>query len=80
MGAGEFVTDTIQQQSYLEPELDDPSFKRDTRAEAKTEYRERTEMARLHILTTSAEDEMELFAIQEALRSLAVLERERLNG
>lgn len=37
-------------------------------------------MARLHILTTSAEDEMELFAIQEALRSLAVLERERLNG
>jgi len=39
----QFVTDTIQQQSYLEPELDDPTFKRDTRAEAKTAYRERTD-------------------------------------
>ena len=39
----QFVTDTIQQQSYLEPELDDPSFKRDTRAQPRTEYRERTD-------------------------------------
>jgi hypothetical protein len=35
-------------------------------------------VARLRTLTTSAEDEIELFAIEKALRSLAVLEKQQL--
>src|SRR4030095_15893101 len=37
-------------------------------------------MKRLHSLTTKAEDEEELLAVEGALRNLAVLEKKRQNG